>query len=141
MRVFAALLVAACATSAPDANPAQRVAGCWVSGDGFEHQLWSADVANPGRMIGQIVRPSSGIPPGGLSIESDGNGWRLCEPLMDEQTRCTPILDAPSAQDHASVLQVDGALRIAVSEGGAERLVFEGSRSNCDAPINVIPVP
>ena len=141
MRILLALLLGACATSPADETLVRQIAGCWVSADGFEHQRWSVDAANPNRMIGQIVRPRSGVPPGGLSMEAGDDGWQFCRVQQSDQNSCLPISNGGGTVDHATVTQAAETLRIGWIEAGAEQLVFEGSRQDCNVPINVIPVP
>jgi len=136
MRALVALLaLASCATT--PAPPQERLAGCWIDRDdagGAVTMRWLPDAS--GQMRGELLRYTSAGAGGHESYVLRArldNGVNLCQ-IGDPET-CWKIAQGESGSLEGGRAFIDThgeALRITVSNGADERLIFDGRRDGCD---------
>ena len=138
MRALVALVaLASCATTPPLA-PDERVAGCWIArGDGGDAvtMRWLPGAA--GEVNGDLLRYTSAGAGGRESyvLRQTAIAWTLCETTEGGAGACWAVAQAESGSLEGGRAFSDAhgeRLRIAILDGGGERVLFQGRRDGCD---------
>jgi len=135
--LIALLLVAACATSPPP-PPSQRVHGCWIDRVGDNDAVtmrWLPNAA--GEFNGDLLRYSSAGAGGRETyvLRQTAEAWNLCETTEGSAGACWPVAEGASGSLEGGRAFIDAhgeRLRIAILDGGGERVLFQGRRDGCD---------
>ncbi|MES1199779.1 MAG: hypothetical protein ABUS48_07350 [Pseudomonadota bacterium] len=142
--VLAALLLAACATSAaPDAVPS-ALRGCWIAreADRTVTMRWFPEHGGSSWHGDQLFYPKDGSAPEhqGFRIdatagENEHFGWAVC-PLDDglpHGAPCRALTFAHSSEDyHAELIATADHLHFGFFDSGEELVLFDGPRDGCD---------
>lgn len=135
--LIALLLVASCAT-APALTPAERVAGCWIDRVGDNDAVtmrWLPGAA--GALNGDLLRYSSAGAGGRESyvLRQTAEAWALCETTEGSGGACWNVAEGQTGSLEGGRAFIDAhgeRLRIAILDGGGERVLFQGRRDGCD---------
>ncbi len=144
LSALAALLLAACATTAPVRPDASALRGCWIErkGDAGEFvttQRWSA---RDGVWQGVQLFHAPDVAPDpatGWEVRRAGDGFQLCqiEFTMASAPPCLNAFFGPghAAEDNADWAEIDADpehLRLSVVVSGQRSVLFDGRRDGCD---------
>jgi hypothetical protein len=133
------LLVAACATTAPDRPPAEQLRGCWINRNvGATTMRWLPHRERPDVLSGaRLVYRQSGAPVSTrYTLEPSEQGSSLCElDAHGAATKCWQVAqgDGGSLEGGRIFLDTHGdRLRISLIGDGPDRIIFYGRRDGCD---------
>lgn len=135
--LFALVLMASCATS-PPATPYERVAGCWIDRVGDNDAVtmrWLPGAG--GELNGDLLRYTS-AGAGGREmyvLRQTAIAWTLCETTEGAAGTCWNVAQGESGSLEGGRAFIDAhgdRLRIAILDGGSERVLFQGRRDGCD---------
>lgn len=144
--IFAALLLGACATTAPSVADPAVLRGCWierkptgVGGEFVTTQRWSL---HDGVWQGVQLFYAPGMAPdpaSGWEVRRAGEGFQLCqvEFTMASAPPCLNAFFGPghAADDTADWAEIDAGpehLRLAIVVSGHRSVLFDGRRDGCD---------
>lgn len=137
--VIACLVVSACATMAPAAPPADRLAGCWISRETNTVTMrWLPNRERPGVLEGSriVYGQANVISSTNYSFEQSDAGPSLCELDADgAATRCWMVADGEGGSLEGGRAFIDAhgeRLRITIIGDGPTRTLFQGRRDGCD---------
>jgi len=138
MRVLVALVLLASCATAPPTTPSERVAGCWIArGEGGDAVTMRWLPGPAGTLNGDLLRYTSAGASGreAYVLREGAGAWTLCETTEGSAGACWTVAQSESGSLEGGRAFIDAhgdRLRIAILDGGGERVLFQGNRDGCD---------